>query len=90
MEIARIVMHVQEGNMAGHKVYFAIVDAVKTGRLKEPFYKDDFKIACPDLGHGTYEAFLYKHRLDNPGGNSELFVQVGMGYFRLLYPLKYR
>ena len=40
--------------MSDHKVYTSIVNAVKTGRLKEPFTNDDFKIACPGFGKGTY------------------------------------
>ncbi len=64
-----------------HKVYRAIVNAVKEGRLKKPFSQADFRLACPDLGEGTYQAFLCKHRLGNPGGNSELFELVKPGLF---------
>jgi len=45
--------------------------------------------ACPNWKEGTYQAFLYKHRKGNPGGNSELFEKVGKGKFQLLKPLKY-
>jgi len=75
--------------MAKHRVYRAIAEAVKDGKLKEPFSKEDFRSACPDFGEGTYTAFLYKHREGNPGGVSELFEQVYKGHFRLLRPLKY-
>ena len=75
--------------MAGHRVYSAIVRAVRSGELAEPFGKADFRRACPDFGNGTYEAFLYKHRLGNPGGNSELFKLVSPGQFRLLKPIRY-
>lgn len=73
-----------------HKVYQAIVLAVKEGRLKEPFSKEDFRRACPGFGEGTYKAFLYKHRSGNPWGASELFEEVSPGKFRLLRPFKYR
>lgn len=33
--------------MASHKVYRAIVDAVRTGVLKEPFTRKDFRRSCP-------------------------------------------
>lgn len=75
--------------MAGHKVYSAIVRAVKSGQLKEPFGQDDFRHACPGLGQGTYQAFLHKHRKGNPGGASELFEMVDSGRFRLLRPFRY-
>jgi hypothetical protein len=75
--------------MANHKVYSAIVQAVKKGLLKEPFSQDDFRRACPGLGDGTYQAFLYKHRKGNPGGNSELFEMINSGKFRLLRPFLY-
>lgn len=75
--------------MARHKVYSSIISAVKSGTLKEPFSKDDFKNACPNLGEGTYNAFLDKHRMGNPGGNSELFEKVSPGKFKLIRPLKY-
>ncbi len=75
--------------MANHKVYSAMVQAVKNEKLKEPFTQEDFRRACSGLGEGTYQAFLYKHRKDNPGGQSELFEMVGTGKFRLLRPFRY-
>ena len=72
-----------------HKVYKSIVDAVRSGRLKEPFTKEDIKEKCPGLGKGTYNAFLHKHRVDNPGGSSELFELVGPGSFKCTRPFKY-
>ncbi len=59
------------------------------GRLKEPFTKEDFLSACPGLGDGTYNAFLHKHRVGNPGANSELFELVMPGKFRCIRPFKY-
>ncbi len=50
-----------------------IVNAVKAGKLKEPFSKKDFRAACVGLGNGTYAAFSDKHSAGNPGHNSELF-----------------
>ena len=70
-------------------MYSAIVKAVKAGRLIEPFSNNDFRRACPGLGEGTYNAFLYKHRVDNPGGQSELFERTSPGQFKLVRPLKY-
>jgi len=75
--------------MANHKVYTAIIQAVKTEQLKEPFAHADFRRVCVGLGEGTYQAFLYKHRKDNPGGQSELFEMITPGKFCLLRPFRY-
>jgi hypothetical protein len=75
--------------MVKHKVYLTIIQAVEKGQLKEPFSQKDFYLVCQGLGEGTYKAFLYAHRKNNPGGQSELFELVGPGKFRLLRPLLY-
>ena len=73
--------------MARHRVYVCIVEAVRTGDLKEPFTIADFRRACPGFGEGTYNAFLHKHAVGNPGGNSDLFERVAPGRFELLQPI---
>lgn len=72
-----------------HRVYMAIVMAVKDGKLLEPFSKEDFRAACAGFGRGTYNAFLYKHSKGNPGRNSELFERESAGHFRCLRPFRY-
>jgi len=72
-----------------HKVYEAIVRAVRSGALSEPFSRDDFRAACRGFGAGTYNAFLDKHSRRNPGGNSELFDRVAPGKFKCLRPFRY-
>ena len=72
-----------------HKVYNCIVNAIKARKLSEPFTMIDFKKVCPGLGEGTYNAFLYKHRIGNLGGNSELFEKVSKGKFKCARPFKY-
>jgi hypothetical protein len=59
-----------------HKVYSAIVEAVRAGKLAEPFSNNDFRAACPGLGNGTYAAFLDKHSEENPGHNSALHASL--------------
>lgn len=75
--------------MAKHRVYRSIVQAVNEGRLKEPFNNRDFRSECPGFAGGTYNVFLHKHALGNPGGNSELFKRISPGKFRLIRPFKY-
>ena len=75
--------------MVKHGVYSVIVQAVKSGQLKEHFGNQEFRSCCPGFGEGTYNAFLYKHKVGNRGNNSEFFEQVSKGKFRLHRPLKY-
>lgn len=75
--------------MSKHAVYGKIVNKVKNKTLKEPFAVEDFQKACPGFGCGTYRAFLYKHRIGNPGKKTELFELIGPGKFKLVRPLKY-
>ena len=75
--------------MPKHKVYFAIVKAIKEGRLKEPFSNNDFRNACPGFGEGTYNAFLWKHREGNFQHENELFELLEPNTFRLIRPIKY-
>lgn len=70
-------------------MYAAIINAVRSGRLHEPFGRAEFVAACPGFGKGTYRAFLDKHRIGNPGNQSELFERVGPGRFRCIRPYKY-
>lgn len=75
--------------MSNHMVYSTIITAVNSGLLIEPFSSDDLKSKCKNLAEGTCNAFLYKHRKGNPGGNSELFEMISKGKFKLLRPFKY-
>jgi len=72
-----------------HRVYSRIVEVVRIGQLLEPFGKEEFRQVCPELGEGTHNAFLHKHAMGNPAGNTELFERVAPGRFRLVRPLKY-
>jgi hypothetical protein len=51
-----------------------IRDAVAKKKLVQPFGPSDVNRALAISYAGT---FLPKHRTGNPGGNTELFVQVG-------------
>jgi len=46
--------------MSQHRVYSAIVHAVNSRRLKEPFGPNEFRDACPGLGVGTWWIWLSK------------------------------
>lgn len=71
--------------MGDHKeLYKSAVSAVRSGLLKEPFSAADVQKACPGYAVHTYGVFLPKHRKGNPGGNTELFEQIGRGLYRIL------
>jgi hypothetical protein len=63
-----------------HKVYTAIITAVREKRLNESFIYSDIHRACPR----TLGIFLSKHAESNPKGYSEIFEKIGRGPFRLL------
>jgi hypothetical protein len=65
-------------------VRHSIFNAFQKGTLKEPFTSSDFKKACPGWAESTYNTFLWKHRKNNPGGYSELFVLISSGKFKIL------
>lgn len=57
-----------------------IREAVAAGRLTEPFRGADVNRA---LNIDFAGVFLPKHRVRNPVRNTELFVQVSRGLYRL-------
>jgi len=69
------------------RIVGSIDAALASGTLDEPFSNEDFRQACPGFGKGTYNAFLWKHsvgNLGNQGGQTELFVKVGVNSFKRL------
>ena len=71
-----------------HKVYAAIITAVREKKLNESFTSSDVHRACPELNTRTPGILLSKHAKDNPKGYSEMFEKIGRGPFRLLWPIK--
>jgi hypothetical protein len=63
-----------------------IYAAVRAKRLGEPFSADAVKCACPGWAKRTNHVFLAKHAVGNPGGNTELFVRMAPGRYRLVRP----
>jgi hypothetical protein len=57
-----------------------IREAIRNLVLKEPFRAADVNRI---LGIGYAGVFLPKHRVGNPGKNTELFVQIERGLYRL-------
>jgi len=58
-----------------------ILEAVKKGTLKEPFYPKDIKKAVPGWGIRTYIQFPWKHCLQNKDlDTTALFYYIGEDY----------
>lgn len=57
--------------------------AVCEGRLREPFAAGDIIPAGVRCAKATPRTFLPKHCVGNSGGNSELFIRVAPGKYRL-------
>jgi hypothetical protein len=75
-----------------HKVYRALVEAVTSGKLQEPFGQAEFRRVCPGFAEGTYRAFLWKHSgggSDTANANSQLLERTAPGKFRLMRPFNY-
>lgn len=58
----------------------AIRHAIEDGKLVQPFRPGDVNRA---LGIHYAGTFLPKHRVENPGGYTEHFIQLGRGLYRL-------
>lgn len=59
-----------------------IYSAVAGGRLTEPFSPADVRRACPGYADRTPGTFLPKHRIGNPGRNTELFERTQAGRYK--------
>jgi hypothetical protein len=62
--------------------------AVKVGKLKQPFTAAMAKKACPGWADRTYTNFFRKHSEGNKNGETEWFVIVSRGLYRLKYDPK--
>lgn len=58
--------------------------ARKEGRLPQRFFRKDAQDACPGWADKTYQVFLPKHRLNNPGGYTPYFERHSDGSYSLI------
>jgi hypothetical protein len=61
-----------------------IREARRRGRLPARFRPQDVRKACPGWADKTYNVFLPKHRVGNPGGYTPYFEQHRDGSYSLL------
>lgn len=58
--------------------------AIKNGTLTERFRAADVRKSCPGWDYRTYNNFLPKYRLGNPGGHTVYFKRNPDGSYSLL------
>jgi hypothetical protein len=61
-----------------------VYQAVRSGKLAQPFSAEAVKLACPGWAEGTYRNFFNKHRVGNPTGMTELFVRRASNRFEII------
>jgi hypothetical protein len=61
-----------------------VYEAVRSGKLAQPFSADSVKRACPGRAEGTYRNFFNKYRVGNPSGTTELFVRRASNRFEII------
>jgi len=66
------------------QVYRALVEAVESGRLSEPFTAATFRGACPGFPEGTYRAFVWKNAAG--GDASAVLKRIAPGKYLLSRP----
>jgi hypothetical protein len=59
-----------------------VYNAVKAGKLLQPFNAAMAKDACPGWANRTYHTFFGKHSVGN-GEETELFVRLRRGFYCL-------
>jgi hypothetical protein len=64
------------------KLACEIYEAVRSGKLRQPFNAAKVKRACPGWAARTYNTFPGKHAVEN-GNTTELFARVGYGLYRI-------
>lgn len=62
------------------QTFTSIQSAVNSGRLRTPFKPSEVNKVLKITFAGT---FLPKHRVGNPGGNTELFVRLDRGLYKI-------
>jgi len=60
-----------------------IREAVRSGKLKEPFTAKDVHEACPSISLSTCRTFLPKHRVGKLGKDTKLFIRLSTGLYKL-------
>jgi len=65
------------------KIVNTIRVAIEEGKLTPRFRVDDVIRACPAFTVGSCKRMLYRHRVGNPDGAKEYFMQNGDGTFSL-------
>ncbi|MDH3501304.1 MAG: hypothetical protein OEL69_02200 [Nitrosopumilus sp.] len=68
--------------------YLKIVSAVKSGKLKEPFFPFEVVKACKIKNVESFRKIPSRYRKGNPYGNKTLFIRLKDGSYKLTRPFK--
>ncbi len=71
-----------------YPTYSKIVRAVKSRRLKEPFYPNDLVKACR-ISPRAASSYPSRYRRGNPQKKPAYFVRMSNGTYKLTRPLKH-
>jgi len=74
--------------MAVSNSYLKIVSAVKSGKLKEPFFPFEAVKACKIKNGESFRKIPSRHRKGNTYGRPALFVRLNDGSYKLTRPFK--
>jgi len=70
------------------QAYSKVITAIKSGKLKEPFFPIEATKACRPKNKGTFRKIFASHRRGNPFGNQALFIQLKDGTYKAIRPFK--
>ncbi len=71
-----------------YPTYSKIVKAVKSKKLKEPFYPNDLVKTCR-ISARAASRYPSRYRKDNPQKKPVYFVRMNNGMYKLARPFKY-
>ena len=74
--------------MLAPQTYLKMVSAVKSKRLKEPFFPHEAVRACRIKNSESFRKAPSRYRKGNPYGNPVLFVRLKDGRYKLTRPFK--
>ncbi len=70
------------------QAYSKVIKAIKSRKLKEPFFPFEATKVCRPKNPGTFRKIFSGHRRGNPFGNQPLFIQLKDGNYKAIRPFK--
>ncbi|WP_420544479.1 hypothetical protein [Nitrosopumilus sp.] len=70
------------------KAYPIVIKAIKSKKLKEPFYPYEASKVCKPKNNDSFRKIFASHRRGNPFGNQPLFIQLKDGTYKAIRPFR--